>query len=219
MKKAIITGSSRGIGLATAKQILLSKNMEVIGTSTSGKHSSISENFKCFTLNLSDEQSIDEFVNKLQGIPIDYLINNAAILQEKWNESKVNLDLLRRTFEVNFFGTIRLTEKLLPQMNKNGHIINISSGWGTFSDQNFDENVPHYKLSKTALNMYTKLLAERLKPQKIKVSAINPGWVKTDMGGYNASREPQESAKEILDLMLSDVETGQLWFQGLIRSW
>jgi NAD(P)-dependent dehydrogenase (short-subunit alcohol dehydrogenase family) len=219
MKKAIITGSSHGIGLATAKQILQTENMQVIGTSTSGNHSLKSKNFKCLALDLSDEQSIDIFYKKVQSLPIDYLINNAGILPGKWNESSINFDHLRSTFEVNVFGTIHLTEKLLPQMKPNGHIINVSSGWGTFSDENFDQYVPHYKLSKATLNMYTKLLAERLKPQNIKVSAINPGWVKTDMGSNSAARYPEESAKEIVQLMLGDVETGNFWYKGQIRSW
>jgi len=218
MKTGIITGCSRGIGLATAKLLIEDNNIELIGTSTSGKHSISKPNFTGYQLNLSESESIYNFVAN-NNLKIDFLINNAAILLEKWDEPKINIEQLKQTFNVNLFGVIELTEKLLPNFNTNGHIINITSDWGSFSEPNFDEFQPHYKMSKAALNMYTKLLAKRLEPQNITVSSLDPGWTQTDMGGNEASRKPKDVANDIKNLLNSTPNSGLFWHQGKVRSW
>lgn len=129
------------------------------------------------------------------------------------------MNQLKQTFNINVFGTIELTEKLLPRLNPHGHIINITSDWGSFSEQNFDAFQPHYKMSKATLNMYTKLLAKRLEEKHIKVSSLDPGWTQTDMGGKVAPRLPKDVATDILNLLNNDVETGQFWHQGKVRKW
>jgi NAD(P)-dependent dehydrogenase (short-subunit alcohol dehydrogenase family) len=109
----------------------------------------------------------------------------------------------------------------IPNFNKNGQIINITSDWGSFSKKNFDEFQPHYKMSKSALNMYTKLLAKRLKKQNKIVSSFDPGsgWTQTDMGGNDASRKPTEVANDIKKKLNKIPESGNFWHQGKIREW
>lgn len=218
MKTGIITGCSRGIGYATV-DLLTDNQINVIGTSTSGTCSISKSNFECHTLNLAESKSIDNFINIIGNRKIDFLINNAGILLEKWNESAINLKYLKQTFNVNLFGTIELTEKLIPNFNKNGQIINITSDWGSFSEKNFDEFQPHYKMSKSALNMYTKLLAKRLEKQNVVVSSLDPGWTQTDMGGKDASRKPKEVASDIKNMLNKSPESGNFWYQGKIRKW
>lgn len=219
MKYGIVTGSSRGIGLATVNLLSLDESSQIIGSSTSGKHSLNRPNFKCLKLDLSDSKSISEFVDQIGNIKIDFLINNAGILIEGWSDSAINMEQLKKTFDINVFGTIELTEKLLPKFSKHGRIINVSSDWGSFSEQNFDAFQPHYKMSKAALNMYTRLLAQRLKDKQITVSSLDPGWVQTDMGGKIAPRLPKDVAIDILNLLSKDVESGQFWHQGKVRQW
>ena len=219
MKIGIITGCSRGIGLATTKLLTDNPNFKVIGTSTSGDCSISELNFKCHQLNLSDSKSISDFAEEINNLRIDFLINNAGVLIEKWNESEINIEQLRQTFDVNLFGTIELTEKLLPNINEKGKIINITSDWGSFSEQSFDEFQPHYKMSKSALNMYTKLLAKRTENEKIIVASLDPGWTQTDMGGKEANRKPNDVANDILNLINRTVKTGQFWHKGKIREW
>lgn len=219
MKHGIVTGSSRGIGLATVELLTKHSNFKVIGSSTSGNHLLDNVNFKCFKLDLANSDSIAEFVENLGDVKLDFLINNAGILLEKWDESNINMRQLKNTFDINFFGTIELTEKLLPLLNKEAHIVNITSDWGSFSEQNFDAFQPHYKMSKAALNMYTKLLAKRLDNKEIIVSSLDPGWTQTDMGGQEASRKPEEVANDILNLLSNNVKSGQFWRQGKIREW
>lgn len=218
-KRVIVTGSSRGIGLAISRKLLQIQDMEVIGTSTTGNHQIKSEKFRCFPLNLGDPKSIANFVERIRNVPIDFLINNAGILLEKWDNPEIDVNQLEKTFNTNLFGTIRLTENLMPQINVNGHIINITSNWGSFSEQGFDEFQPHYKMSKAALNMYTKLLAKRIVSKKIRVSSLDPGWVKTDMGGIEASRLPSDVANDLVELLHGEVESGFFWFNGEIRAW
>jgi len=219
MKRVIITGSSRGIGLALTKELLNDRGFEIIGASTSGINSIESENLKTIPLNLGINNSIEKFVKTLQNTTIDYLINNAGILLEEWDKPEIDFYHLEETFRVNLFGTIRLTEGLIPQINPNGHIINISSQWGTFSEYDFNEYHPHYKMSKAALNMYTKLLSKRLEKSGVTVSAFDPGWVKTDMGGPEADRSPEEVAKELAGLLKRKIESGKLWNNGEICNW
>ncbi len=219
MKQGIITGSSRGIGLATVKLLTENSEIKVIGSSTSGNHSLNQSNFQCIKLDLSNSISIAEFVEKLQDIKLDFVVNNAGVLIEKWDTPVIDMKQLKQTFDINVFGVIELTEKLLPKLNSKAHIINITSDWGSFSEMNFDAFQPHYKMSKAALNMYTKLLAKRLENTDITVSSLDPGWTQTDMGGKEAFRKPKEVANDILNLLSKDVESGQFWHQGKIRGW
>lgn len=219
MKKYLITGCSRGIGMATVKLLLDGQGVSVIGTSTTGHCSVDHPDFRCYSLDLSSSKSVKEFSRKIAGTRIDVLINNAAVLLEKWNRTAIDMEELRKTFDVNFFGTIEFTEQILNSINEGGHIINISSEWGAFSESNFDALQPHYKMSKTALNMYTKLLSKRVEAKNITVSALDPGWTQTNMGGSEAPRKPQDVAHEIVQLSKSEVPTGAFWHQGKIRQW
>ncbi len=219
MKHGVVTGSSRGIGLATIKLLSNQSNFKVIGSSTTGNSSLNHSNIKYLKLDLSSSDSIAQFVKSLGDVKLDFLINNAGILIEKWDASNINIQQLKQTFDINLFGTIELTEKLLPLFNSNGHIVNITSDWGSFSEQNFDAFQPHYKMSKAALNMYTKLLAKRLENKPITVSSLDPGWTQTDMGGKVAPRLPEDVASDISRLLNDNVKSGQFWHRGKVRAW
>lgn len=219
MKHGIVTGSSRGIGLATVELLVNQSNFKVVGSSTTGNNPLDDANFKCLKLDLSNGDSITKFVSNLEDVKLDFIVNNAGILLEKWDASAINMKQLKQTFVTNVFGTIELTEKLLPRLNAKAHIITITSDWGSFSELNFDEFQPHYKMSKAALNMYTKLLAKRLENRDITVSSLDPGWTQTDMGGKVAPRLPENVATDILNLLKKDVESGQFWHQGKVRGW
>lgn len=219
MKYGIVTGSSRGIGLATVEILCNQSDFKVIGSSTTGNNPLDNANFKCLKLDLVNSDSITKFVENLKDVELDFIVNNAGILLEKWDASAINMKQLKQTFAINVFGTIELTEKLLPKLNAKAHIINITSDWGSFSELNFDEFQPHYKMSKATLNMYSKLLAKRLENHDITVSSLDPGWTQTDMGGKVAPRLPKDVAADILSLLNNEVETGKIWHQGKVRQW
>jgi NAD(P)-dependent dehydrogenase (short-subunit alcohol dehydrogenase family) len=111
-----------------------------------------------------------------------------------------------------------LTERLLPYMNDGGHIVNMSSGSASLT-QFVGAYVPSYKISKVAVNMYTRTLAARLADRKITLSSFNPGWVRTDMGGPGATRDPSQPARELYELATSDVETGYFWYRCRKMPW
>lgn len=226
MKTVLITGASRGIGRATAEKFL-DEGWNVISTSTSGQLSFVNERLASEKLNITNSADIVALVNKLRegNSRIDVLINNAGVALDAHTKG-VDMDLVRKTFEVNLFGLVSLTEMILPIINNAGHIINIDSRYGSFDMPIDDATSIGYRMSKAAVNMYTRFLAFRLKDQNIKVSSIHPGWVKTDMGyagvtddGETPNREPSEVAKEIFTLATNDVETGQFWYKGEKTAW
>ena len=221
MKKVVfITGASRGIGKALAEKFL-KEDYLVIGTSTTGKSVIKHQNVTFLKLDLSSSKSIENCLQKVisLGKKIDILINNAGVVYEKLNGPIEDIDIamLRKTLEINLIGTIDFTQRITSLINQGGQIINISSREGSLSQIKM-YNDATYRISKAGLNMFTRLLALRWK-EKIIVSSVHPGWVKTDMGGPNADLDPQEAANDIFKLANSKVESGQFWFKGKIFPW
>lgn len=226
MKTVLITGASRGIGKATAEKFL-QEGWKVIGTSTSGRLSFEHENLQAMQLDLSDSESIKNAAEKIleSGEKIDVLVNNAGVALDIWDEG-ANMEKIRKTFEVNLFGLIDFTEKLLTSINEGGHIINVSSRYGSFGMPIDDNTTLGYRLSKASLNMYTRFLSFRLKEKNICVSSVHPGWVETDMGNASAAenekpdRKPEEAASDIFELATKkDLETGQFLYKGEKMEW
>lgn len=220
MKNVLITGISRGIGGALAKRFL-EEGFFVIGTSTSGKDDIRDKNIVIFQLDLSNPQSIKDCVSNIISLnkKIDILVNNAGAAFDA-DDNAINIEKLRKTLEVNLIGTIDFTEKIIPIINKGGHILNASSSAGSLqrTNESDDDSYPAYRISKTAINMYTRTLAVHLR-NKITVSSFHPGWVKTDMGGMDADMTPEEAAGYIFDTAVSKVESGQFWFKGEKFDW
>lgn len=214
MKTVLITGVSRGIGKALAQKFLDEKYF-VIGTSINGEVDFSNDNLKILQLDLTDSKSIESCVNAVDKI--DILINNAGALFDE-DETTVVIDKLRKTLEVNLIGTIDFTERLISKINNGGHIINISSSAGSLSSV-YHVEYPAYKISKAALNMFTTYLAFRLK-DKIIVSSVHPGRVKTQMGKWEGDMTVEESSKYIFETAIDEnIETGQFWFKGEKYPW
>jgi NAD(P)-dependent dehydrogenase (short-subunit alcohol dehydrogenase family) len=210
-KICIVTGANAGIGLALTKKIL-SENYTVIGTSRSGIIEGInSENLFVFKLDVTNEQSVKTFNKYIRDNfkAIDILVNNAGV---GINLGSVSVDLndLRDTFETNVFGLIGFTESLLDIVTDGGTIFNISSIMGTLNRLVKSDSTA-YRMSKAALNMYTKTLAARLIDRSITVNSIHPGWVKTKMGGNEAPLTPEFSANGIFQLLEKKLPAGTFW--------
>ncbi|MBM3204794.1 SDR family NAD(P)-dependent oxidoreductase [Candidatus Uhrbacteria bacterium] len=224
MKTVLITGVGKGIGRALA-ETCLAKEHFVIGTYQSTLPKIQHERFVAVRLDLSDPDSIvacEKSVREI-GYPIDIHINNAGILLDG-DETRVDPKKLRATLEVNVIGTIDFTERIIPLINTGGHIVNISSSAGSLAlSQKMKSHYPHhypaYKISKTALNMYTVTLAEELKKSSITVSSVNPGWVKTDMGGPEGEYTPAQAAERIYKLAIKPPKTGNFWFGNKKLPW
>jgi NAD(P)-dependent dehydrogenase (short-subunit alcohol dehydrogenase family) len=217
MSTLVITGISRGIGKATA-ELFLEKGWMVFGGSQSGRapfeHPRLFYQ-KLDVTQITDIEQFKEFV-KNKNQKIDVLINCAGILLEK--DSEFSFDVFQTTMAVNVTGLVNVTENLLPHISNGGHIVNLSSGLGSI-EGTINGYYPAYRVSKAAVNMYSRVLAGRLSDYGIKVSSIDPGWVRTDMGGPNAARDPKEPAEEIYQLATSNVESGYFWYKGKRKAW
>jgi NAD(P)-dependent dehydrogenase (short-subunit alcohol dehydrogenase family) len=210
-KISLITGANAGIGFALTKK-LLAENYIVISTSRSGIIEGINhEHLYTVKLDVTSDQSIRDAVdyvkNKFKSI--DILINNAGVGLDLGTNTP-NLQSMRATFDTNVFGLIQFTESLLDLLNKEGKIFNISSIMGTLDRVSHSDSTA-YRMSKAALNMYTKTLAARVKDHGITVNSIHPGWVKTKMGGTEASLTPEFSANGIYQLLQKKLPTTTFW--------
>lgn len=210
-KIALITGANSGIGNALAKK-LIAENYFVIGTSRNGKIENInSENLFVVELDLTHQNSIEKanltIRNKFKGI--DLLVNNAGIGPDL-GKFKPDLESLKSTFETNVFGLVSFTESILDFVNENGKILNISSIMATFNQVSKVDSAA-YRMSKAALNMYTKTLSARLKDKNINVNSIHPGWVQTKLSTEGAPLTTEFSANGIFKLMTAEMETGTFW--------
>lgn len=218
-KVVLITGANKGIGFEVARQlgkdgytVLLGARDESRGTEAAAKLKAegLDVRFVEADLNRASEtssklaQSIDQEFGQL-----DVLINNAAIVDaEEGRASDVSADALRRTFEVNFFGTVAFTQPLLPLLRraKSARIVNVSSGLGSLtingdpSSPFYDVKALGYNASKAALNMFTVDLAYDLRDTQIKVNSACPGYTATDMNGHTGPQTVEEGAIAIVRL-------------------
>ena len=212
-KTAIISGASQGIGLALA-QILLAEGYTVIGTSRSGKIDAINNpNFYAVALDLTNEESIKKASEEIfqKSDVIDMLINNAGIGPDL-NSPAPERATFDKTFAVNVTGTVFFTEAILPKIKKDGKIINVSSKMGAMAVCSTADSAA-YRMSKSALNMYTKILSNRLQGQ-MKVTTMHPGWVKTNISPgskLHAPLTPEQSAENMYRFFSQDFKNGMYW--------
>jgi NAD(P)-dependent dehydrogenase (short-subunit alcohol dehydrogenase family) len=206
-KVALVTGSNRGIGLATVKE-LLKKNYRVILTARKEEdgQKALSKlgnppHLYFHLLDVANPKSVEtifEYVRDTFG-RLDILINNAGINYDTWQTAtNADLEQVRQTMETNLFGAWRMAQAFIPMMQKQnyGRIVNVSSGAGAFNEMGGD--TPGYSLSKAALNALTIKLASDVKGKNILVNAVCPGWVRTNMGGITAPRSPKKGAETII---------------------
>ena len=131
--------------------------------------------------------------------PVGVLVNNAAVLLGE-NDDVLSIppDGYRRTFDANVFGVVEVCRAFVPAMARAGYgrIVNVSSGAGQLATMS--TYAPAYSMSKAALNAFTRILAATYRSDGVLVNAVDPGWVRTDMGGPSAPRSPQEGADTIV---------------------
>lgn len=198
---ALVSGGNRGIGLEICRQLAEQGYTVVLGSrdKEKGKEaaSSLEVNVQARQLDVSDPESIDRLADAIESDfgRLDVLVNNAGISNDDGQSGVgADLDRVRETLEANLFGAWVLCQAAVPLMQKNGYgrIVNVSSGLGAINDMGGGS--PGYRISKVGLNALTRILAAELGGQNVLVNAVSPGWVRTDMGGENASRTVEEGA-------------------------
>jgi NAD(P)-dependent dehydrogenase (short-subunit alcohol dehydrogenase family) len=202
-KTILITGSNRGIGFETARQLGKQGHHIILSARNETKLKLAVQLLKDegaevdgLLMDINDEESIrraaDEFAER--DIKLDVLINNAAILLKDDISILQENEVLVQTLMNNSIGSLRVCKAFLPFMNSPSRIINISSGGGSMTDPVGGWS-PAYCASKTLLNSITRHLAFELSSKNISVNAVCPGWVRTDMGGKGASRPVEKGAE------------------------
>ncbi len=212
---AVVTGANRGLGLETCRQLAKQGLRVVLTSRDEGKGWASAKALQgegldvaYHPLDVTDLGSAERLARDLrkgQG-RTDVLVNNAGVFLDRgdpgWERAEsvatARIETLRQTMETNVYGALRVTREILPLMRERGYgrIVNVSSGMGQLSEMN--GGYPAYRISKTALNALTRILSEELKGTDILVNSVCPGWVRTDMGGAEATRTPEQGADTIV---------------------
>jgi NAD(P)-dependent dehydrogenase (short-subunit alcohol dehydrogenase family) len=247
-KVAFITGANKGLGLETARGLCRLGIDVVIGSRDEGRGRAAADSLKAeakgsvesvrFDVTQpADYQQMAGYLEDRYG-KLDILVNNAGVSIEGADfgapggfntTSTVTPEILRQTFDTNFFAVVALTQALLPLIRKApaGRIVNLSSILGSLTLHADPESGIYnvkafaYDASKTALNAFTVHLAQELRNTKIKVNSAHPGWVKTDMGGESAPLELAEGGKTSVELATlgDDGPTGGYFHVGQALPW
>lgn len=240
-KVGLITGANKGLGFEMARQlgqagvtVLLGARDPQKGEAAAAKLRNEGLNAQFLRLDVTrkeDHKAAAAYIDGKFG-RLDILINNAGISEGELGSGKAsttNDNVIRRTFETNFFAPVALTQALLPLLKKSeaARIVNMSSILGSqtlHADPKspiYDFKSLSYDTSKAALNSFTIHLAHELKDTKIKVNSAHPGWVKTDMGTDAAPMEIPEGGKTGVELALlaDDGPTGGFFHLGKTLPW
>jgi NAD(P)-dependent dehydrogenase (short-subunit alcohol dehydrogenase family) len=235
MQNILITGSNRGIGLAMVQQCLNRDNLTVFASCRQPAQSDDLQELATkhpgrvvvVPLDVTDSQSIEAAVNEVEKHTdaLDVLLNNAGVNppRERQRLETVDVETMQFILHVNSIAPLMVARAFMPLLRtgENPRIVNVTSGMGSLSSTNAG-GYYGYRTSKAALNMVTRVMAADLNGEGIVTICVDPGWVKTDMGGQNARITPEESASGLLALVegLSGRDAGKFFvYNGETRDW
>jgi NAD(P)-dependent dehydrogenase (short-subunit alcohol dehydrogenase family) len=225
-KVALVTGANKGLGFEMSRQlaqqgltvIIAARKLEAaVAAATKLKNEGLKA--EAILLDINDSIQIQSAVQEIKNRfgKLDVLINNAGVMLDgEWaisNASSVSVDMIRKTFDTNFFALVEVTQAMLPLILKSqsGRIVNMASIEGSLtlhadpSSFIYDSKPFAYDASKAAVNSFTVHLAHELRNTPVKVNSAHPGWVKTELGGDGAMMDITEGAKTGVQLAtLSD---------------
>jgi NAD(P)-dependent dehydrogenase (short-subunit alcohol dehydrogenase family) len=205
---ALVTGANRGLGLETSRQLLEKGVLVALAgrdlaalDDAAGRLGVDEQGAMTVRMDVTDAASITrarrDVIERFGRV--DILVNNAAVLvAEDGDVLEITSDEYRRSLDTNVFGVIEVCRAFVPDMARAryGRVVNVSSGAGQLAAMT--TYAPAYSMSKAALNAFTCLLAHTYQDEGVLVNAVDPGWVRTDMGGPSAPRSVQEGADSIV---------------------
>ena len=199
---ALVTGGSRGIGFEVAR-VLADRGAIVIVTGTTERSASAASEkiprSRAHALDISDRSSVGELASWIRSEfdRLDVLVNNAAVLMDE-GASILEIDpaVFETTMRTNALGPLLVTQAMVSLLgaSANPRVVNVSSGAGQISSMT--SYAPAYSISKAALNAVTVMLAAAL--PHARVNCVDPGWVRTEMGGSDAPRSVAQGAGTIV---------------------
>ena len=205
---ALVTGANRGIGFEVCRQlarlgycVLLTSRDEIQGQASAASLRQTNAEIHYHPLDVTQKESLDrlrDFVLQQFGA-LHVLVNNAAVyLDDGFDILDVTPEVFRTTMDTNLYGPFMLCRAFIPLMLRQnyGRVVNVSSNAGQL--RGLSPNTAVYRLSKVGLNTLTRILARRTKGTNVLVNAVNPGWVRTDMGGPRAPRSIEKGAETIV---------------------
>ena len=233
-KTALITGANKGLGLETARQLARDHGFKVYLACRDENRGHEAEKLlkdegldaSFVQLDVTDGASIAAAATQIEAL--DVLVNNAGImLEHDFKVGGVPSQNWKRTFDVNFFGVVDVTNAFLPFLNRSDapRIVNLSAILGSIAEISKPQMKQwiraSYSASKAALNAYTVALAQEKAGTNYKVNAAHPGWAKTDMGGDKAPMTAAQGVKTIVQLATLDDDgpTGQFLHVGKTVNW
>jgi NAD(P)-dependent dehydrogenase (short-subunit alcohol dehydrogenase family) len=204
---ALVTGANRGIGLETCRQLLARGFRVAITGRDEGAVANALDTLEhgghaiAVQMDVTHPGTIGAALETVMSRigPVDVLVNNAAVLlHEDADVLETPLDGFRQTFETNVFGVIEVCRVFVPPMARRGYgrVVNVSSGVGQLTGMS--TYAPAYAMSKTSLNAFTRILSATYQGQGVLANAVDPGWVRTDMGGPSAPRSVEQGADGIV---------------------
>lgn len=239
----LVTGANRGIGFETSRQlgqqgmhVLMGARNEAKGKEAAGKLKGEGLDVEFILLDVDEPRTHAEAAKTIEGKfgKLDVLVNNAGILIDEKNNgtfvttSKTSMNVLRKTFETNFFNIVALTQTLLPLVKKSsaGRVVFLSSVLGSVT-MHADPKSPIYNykpmaydLSKSALNAYAIHLAHELKDTPIKVNIAHPGSVVTDMNAQGDLQVDEGAETSVtLATLPADGYSGKFMHRGKELPW
>ncbi len=243
---ALVTGAARGIGVETSRELAALGAHVIVAARDLAKAEAVAAELrdrgggasalKLDVTSEEDRKAAYEAIEAAHG-KLDILINNAGILLDSPDggtpaprQPSVALpEVVRETFEVNFFAPIFLTQRLLPLLQRSDapRVVNVSSIRGSLAHLSDPTSLVYpvralgYDTSKAALNAFTILLAEELRGTPIKINAIHPGWVRTEMGGGQAPVSIEDGARTAVQYATlgADGPTGGFFFLNEQLPW
>lgn len=204
MTTTLVTGANRGIGLELARQ-LKARGEHVIATcrKTSPELEALGVQLEA-GVDVGDDGSVAALAERLSDVQLDVIINNAGVLMM---ETLDNLDMasIRRQFEINALGPLRVTTALLPRMREGSKVALVTSRMGSIGD-NDSGGAYGYRMSKAALNIAGVSLARDLAKQKIAVAILHPGMVATDMTKRFGHNEGMQQADDTATKLIARID-------------